>query len=342
MKKFLAILLVIVFVTALTGCSKLIKILDVLNETEAPAEDVTPEPAATAAAPTDAPEVTLAPSEEPTGDPNETEAPPADPSFVRILEPGVALGADLDGDGLEDSVMITREAISEWGDYEYVLKILLGADPENTYVYVVEYCYECSACVLDCYPDDGRMEVLISYVHSSNDWTTVAFRVINDGGLIDDFTEYFGVTEEAMRAFTTEDGFEITEQTDVFGTRMLHARMKITYRGFFMVSQDYTYVWDYDADPDTDEYWDITLIAPLEVEIVNDEGIVQGAYTVPVGTRIIPVQTNLDDYVIIKLPDGRLGRVQLEIRSWEVYGDNFGIFINGRKQDEYAKMFYAD
>ncbi|MCR5610945.1 MAG: hypothetical protein K6F68_03835 [Clostridiales bacterium] len=327
MKKLIAILLAAVFILSLTGCSKLGRIIDILRETEAP--DYTDVPG------TEAPDNTPEPTEAP-----EVTEEPVPETFLVMLEPGVPVAVDLDEDGKTDTVLLTGRAIDEWDDYEFTLTITLGANSGDPYKYVVDYCFECNACIIDCYPDDGRKEVLISSAAASEDWDTVAFRVIDGSTQIDDFHEYFGVTREEMLGFSAVDGFEIRDYTDVLGTRLLHARMKVTSRGYFMVSEDYSYVLDSSAPAD-DEYWTILLTAPLDGTMVKPDGTAGDAFTIPAGTRIRPYKTNLDDYVSVLLPDGTVVKIRLEIHSWSDYGSDWGIFLNGKNQDEYAEMFYA-
>lgn len=341
MKKLLAIILIVVLTASMAGCTKLAEILEVINETDAPAGDPTPAPADTSApstfAPsTDAPEITP----EPTDEPDMTDEPSSG-TFLRMLENGVPLEVDLDEDGLPDTVLFTGHTIDEYGDLAYELTITLGAKPDAPYKYSVDYCFECNACVIDCYPNDGRKEVLLSYGAASDDWETVAFRVIDNSTSIDDFPEYFGVTRDEMLGFTAEDGFETGSYTDVLGTRLVHARMKITSRGYFMVSHDYSYVLNDEAAED-DDYWTILLTAPLDGTIMHEDGVWGANITIPAGTRIRPYRTNLDTYVDVLLPDGTVVRVNMQIHPWTGDGSEWGVFLNGRNQDEYAEIFYAD
>lgn len=330
MKRLIPILLVVLLVFSMSGCDKLGQILDIINETDAPTETEAPtEPAVT-----EAPVVTEAPTEEPTEAPTDEPVPPSQ-DLCAELDYRTAYAFDIDFDGLEDSIYIEQNQVDDW-DYEVTIKIQRGCDPDNIYVYVVEYCYEFYAWVVDCYPDDNRLDILTTSVYASDDWTTVCFRVTNDGSMIEDYTDWFCIPADEMASYSQEEGFPILEPSDILGTRNLAGRMKLTERGFFLSSQDYEFIHY------SEEYSRLYLKRDMDVELLSEEGIYIGDDTIPAGEYVIPVRTNCDDYIEFRTADGRLVRVELSVRSWEAYGDGYGIFINGVKQDEYFDLSYAD
>lgn len=326
MKRALCIVLILVLALSFAGCSKIKKIIDVLNETDAPAATLVPETEAPAdtSKPTSAPEATAEP----------TDAPDAD--FVIIIRENVEYSFDIDSDGIPDKVKIDSSVINEWGEKSYTVTISRGARPENSYAYTVDYCYDFGACVLDCYAGDGRLEILISYAQDSDDWTTCGFRVNDSGTAIDCFDGYFCVSAESMRGFTLEKGFLISGITDIWGTHVIEAYFKVGQYGFDRLSMDYTY-YIY-----SEEYMTVTLLRPLEAVAVNEDGSLGEAVTVPAGEGIIPLRTDNATYVIMKIAStGQLIKADVEIHSWDGDGD-WGIFISGVKQEEYAEIMYAD
>ncbi|MBO4384685.1 MAG: hypothetical protein J5854_04620 [Clostridia bacterium] len=335
MKKTLCLILAAVLVFSMSACSKIGRILDVLRETEAP--ESTAAPAATdAPSVTETPAVTEDPTPEPTADP--TADPSPAPGSVIMLEESSVYCLDLDDDGLEDQVTVTCEMINEWNEHSYTVRIIRGADPGNPFEYLVDYCYDFSACILDSYAGDSRVELLISFAQDSDDWTSCGFRVNDEGTAIDMFIGYFCVTEDAMRAYTAEQGFRISTITDIWGTHLIESFYKVGQFGFDRLTLDFTYYTYINGGDDTA----IVLLRPLEAFAITDEGI-GNAVTIPAGEAIFPVRTDNATYVIMKVAStGRLIRAEVEFHNGGAGLDDWGIFISGVNQNEYAELMYAD
>ena len=318
----------------MAGCIKLNNVLDVLRETEAP----TSVPEATEEAPaatdepiaTEEPIVTEAPTAEPTAEPI-----PARGCFCDRLQFNLTYRYDIDFDGLPDTVYIDRTEQDDWIE-EYVLTITLGRAPDAPFTYSVSSINGLYAYAMDCYPDDNRLEIMLSWDELSYDWTTVAFRLSDGGTEIREYQEFFGVWPELVREFSEEYGFTAVASTDILGTHDISAAWKIGESGFVMTSEDYVYSLTGESEYD----W-IRLKKKLEVEIIDEAGNVTGSAELKKGDYIEPFSTDCETYAVVRLEDGRLARVQIEVRSWAEYGDNCGIFINGRDQDHYAELNYA-
>ena len=308
MKKILCAALALVMALCFCGCDKIDKIIDVLNETAAPTEGPTE-----------------APTEE-----------PAAPAFCEKLAFGEDLSYDLDSDGAPETIRID-ETPKEYDEFGYNVTVTCGADPEHKYTYELEYCFEFAAWVIDSYADDNRLELLFSYGQDSDDWTTVGVRVSDDGSEFLEYTEWFGVTEELMSDITAEFGFTVDVSTHLFGTRSLLGTMKLGADGFLLTSDGYHFFIYEDGESQK-----LTLKRDMDVELVDENGASLGAYTVPAGERILPYATDDATYVIVRLDDGRLGRAAFEYHDWETYPDDYGYYINGINQDEYADLLYAD
>lgn len=330
MKRIICVILIAILALSATACSKIGKIIDVLFETEAPT--VTDVPA------TEAPTVTEGPGE--TDDPNATDIPDIpdpDEDFIMLLDTGVEYDLDLDSDGLDDNLIITSSEVGDWGERGYTVKITLGCNKEHPLEYQINYCDEFYACVLDSYPGDSRAEVLISFMQDSDDWTTVGFRVNDTIPEIDVFEKYFCVSKGAMLDFTAKKGFEAFDSTDVWGTHSVRAYFKVGQFGFDMLSVDYTY-YIYDDDDCA-----LTLERSLDAYVLNDDGTKGAAVNVAAGEKILPIRTDNATYVVMKVVStGQLIIADVEIHSWSAGYDDWGIFISGVNQDEYAEILYAD
>ena len=118
------------------------------------------------------------------------------------------------------------------------------------------------------------------------------------------------------------------------GTTDVDAYYTVTAEGFKLVSDYYTYpVYE-------DGYRDLELVKELELELVDENCIPTGEkITVPVGSVITPYSTDLESWVCVKLTDGRIGRAEVTFTSGEY---EWGIYLNGILQDEYAQIPYAD
>lgn len=342
MKKLIAVFLVLAMLLPLSGCIRLESVLEALTETDAPtsAPEATEAPSETEAPATEEPAATEIPTEAPTEEPAPTEAPTAEPvpsrgCFCDQLQFNVTYRYDLDFDGMPDTLYIERTVKDEWVE-EFVLSITLGCAPSEPFTYTVSSMNGLDAYVMDCYPDDGRLEIMLSWDEMSYDWTTVAFRVIDGGTAIQGSQEYFGVWPELVREFSEEYGFIAVAVTDILGTHDVSAAWKIAGSGFVMTSDDYVYSLTGESEYD----W-IRLKKKLNVELIDEEGNVTGKKDLKKGDYIEPVSTDCATYVVVRLEDGRLARIEIEVRTWAEYGDNCGIFINGRDQDYYADLNYA-
>lgn len=327
MKRVLPILLVLLLTIASTGC---ITINLPPKDTEVPTE----EPVVTEA-PTEEPVITEAPTEVPTEEPVETKDPFAITGFedyCEVLEIEEDNILDLDFDGLEDTVFIERSKADDYDD-RFDITVTLGCDPFGHYTYTVDYCYDFYAWVVDCDPEDSRLEILFTFAQDSDDWTSVALRVKDEGGEIAEFESGFTISSSLETIFHTQGGFMIYEETYIIGTSTLIAFMTVTSDGFQLVDEDYTY-WGYP------ENWE-KLLKNFEVRILNDDGTLGDTVVVKKGAYIKPYMTDMTTYVIIELDDGRMAKVNVELHEWPDY-DDWGIYLNGVNQDELFDVIYAD
>lgn len=316
------------------GCTGIIKPAQTGKETEAPAPT-----AETTEAPSEEPteeppeEPTEEPSEEPTEDPSEepTEAPSSElPSYYFALAAGNEYEADIDLDGETDSIVITREPADEYED-KYTFTVTRACAPDAPFVYVITYCYDMVAWLVDCDTADRTLDLIISFAQDSDDWTSAAIRMNADGSELTVFETYRGIYT-IDESFSGETGFSAYTRCDVLGTYDLEARFTVDGTGFVLIFPEYLY-----PNPDNG-YTALTLIREMDVTVLDKHGEPSETRTLPVGDTIAPAATDMSSFVMLKLSDGTLAVVELKISS----GDDWGIYINGVDQDEYALIPYAD
>ena len=84
----------------------------------------------------------------------------------------------------------------------------------------------------------------------------------------------------------------------------------------------------------------LELLRELELELVDENMQPTGEkVTVPAGKSITPFATDLESWVSVKLEDESIGRAEVTTATGE---GEWGYYINGVHQDEYAHIPYAD
>lgn len=73
----------------------------------------------------------------------------------------------------------------------------------------------------------------------------------------------------------------------------------------------------------------------MKVFIVGDNGAADEEFIIKAGETIASFCTDLNSYVDVSFADGRTGRAALERRNTD---DDYGIYLNGVNQDEYAEI----
>lgn len=267
-----------------------------------------------------------------------TPAPdPADPAVGKAdycveLKPGETFKADLDFDGVDDDVsFIKLEDDSEYDDFYRVTVKLNGKDKE--YSYETFGCYYCSVWIVDCDPEDGRLEVIATYEYDSDDSTSFVICPSEDGSKLVSEEGYCSISISDASPFTSEHGFQIYTRTDILGTFDVSGTAKAGPKGFYSTCEEYFY-------PISDEdYWGkLDLERDLEVKLVNEDGSIGADYTIPAGSQIRAYSTDLSSFAKVMTEDGLIGWVSVEIRT----GEDWGIYINGINQDAYAFIPYSD
>ena len=282
----------------------------------------TDEPAVTDEAPVITEEPTEAPTEEPTEEPSE--------EYYAVIEPGEPFILDMDGDGLDDNVLLT--VTEKEYDIDFTVEITLGADPDKTFSKTVKHANGVNAAAIDSVPGDGRREIVVCYDCDSDDYSSLAYRVKDDGSGIEEFEDWFAVRLPKDCDFDHEIGLEAYFRTDILGTHDVEGTVIVTADGFEVTSDCFRY-------PEYEDGWGkLTLTKDIELDLVNEDGTVGEKIVVPAGETIAPYTTDLETYVTMKLDDGRVCRADVTVKT----GDEWGIYLNGVLQDEYAQIPYAD
>lgn len=319
MKRYISIAIIITMLFALCACAATNKPAVPGEQTEQPTWAATEAPSEE---PTEAP--TQEPTQEPTGEPQLAGIE----DFCKPLDVYGENSFDIDFDGEDDQLSFKGEVINEWDDKSFELSVVTAAGVEKKLE--ISLCYDLYAWIVDCDPTDSRLDIILTNIFESDDWTTYVLR-LNDAGT--DFIvaeDWFEVSSDIETVFTSEGGFPVIDRTDILGTRHVTANMTMTEEGLKLVSDEYLYIGS---------ELEIELIKDLPLTALSEDGAFGQEYKAKAGTVIIPYATDMTSYVKVKLPDGRIGVMNVEIVSTDT---EYGIYLNGVNQDEYAQMPYAD
>ena len=307
-------------------------------------------PAAQTDAPTDAPvDNTEAPATEPPVDPTEapviTDAPasPTEPVSSApdvgggiVLYDGEKLSIDIDCDGKKDTVQVWSRPSAEDADYftDYFVRISLGNGRISGCDFGAEtYALNAIAVIVDCDPYDDRLEILFNTTYEDDYGEVYALRVNEAGNGIDNWSVYGHLsTDEYGGDYFRGGKFFVHDYTDIIGTHGVYAEWSVGGDGLYRCSEHFTYEEDWWED---DEYAP-RVIKAMPAKRLNSDGTPGESVTVPVGTIVHPVYSDLETYVVIKLKDGTL--LWLEI---SFPGEPWEIFVFDRNQDYYMELPYA-
>ncbi|MBR4658614.1 MAG: hypothetical protein IKP26_05105 [Clostridia bacterium] len=281
---------------------------------------------------TDGAEITEAPAV--TDEPEVTEAPVVTDEPVVTSEPSVRVKlthnepytCDIDFDGIEDTLLLELEE-GEW-DYTGKFTVTLGAEGSAPFECKIDYCIDSEAYIIDSDPSDNRLDILFWYVQESESYTSYVCRVNKDGSGI--ASEEGSFRFDISDPLTLPNAFTVFCESDILGTRSLKANAVAGENGMELITP-------YSYSESNEWYGKMTLKKDLTVTIVNSDGTLGEEVTVPVGTELMPLYTDMSTYADLSLPDGRTGRVSVTITT----GDDWGICLNGENQDEFFDIMYA-
>ncbi len=301
------------------------------KETPAPSEKPTEEPTTEPTAePTEAP--TEVPTEVPTAEPSA--APTVAPMVIDSLPVEVPanrlINIDIDFDGIMDTIIFEEEEL-EYYESNYKLTVTRGANGTEPFVYEVSYGKAAGLIIMDCDENDSRIDILLSRNQCSDDPASLICRVNEDGSGM--FTQegscYFSIYDTSLKP----GEFEISVHANVLNADFLGAVATVDASGLKLVD-------DFKFSTYEDRYWleHQSLKREMTVRIVNDDGSLGEEVTVPVGEHVVPVSTDLESYVKLRIPDGRIGQVEFSFNYEAPY-----IRLNDISQDDYftEPLIYA-
>ncbi len=260
--------------------------------------------------------------------------------FSEKLEYGNLYYYDLDGDEICDTVSLKNDIADDpYWQHPYI-EIILGSFPNDPYVFIAP-AEECSVWVIDSDPGDSQLEIIETDLGMSFDPESCILTCQRGSNTFNELTGP-GVMIDEEHPFSSEEGFAVTFWTDLFGTNLLEGRMRYSYDGhLFRVGEAYTYLDDLQSE---------TYILKRQIDgiLINGEATDGVHITLDAGENVHPYETDNESFLILRLDDGRLVRVDIELGDWSVFDDypeldTIGCpwFINGVLQDLLADMRYS-
>ncbi|MCR5611576.1 MAG: PT domain-containing protein [Clostridiales bacterium] len=256
--------------------------------------------------------------------------PLSEGDFFCELKPFAPASIDIDGDGREDTVLLSCEEYS-YGEDTITVTVTLSSRPDAPFVLDAEHGYNIFAAAVDTNTEDGRIEIIVSFEQDSNDPVTYVFRLKDDGSGFDAFAmpielgngswQYRGLPEDYV--YRASEGLPFMIRTEILGTTYVMNHFTVTKDGIKFLSDEFTY----------DHVYPLTLTKELTVTLENGKKL-----TLPVGAAIAAYSTDRKSWVKVKLEDGRIGKIKVG------FGEDgyFPVYLNGVIQDEYADIPYAD
>lgn len=271
---------------------------------------------------------TAEPTTEPTAEP--TEAPKSLDSLPVEVDSNQMINTDIDFDGIMDTILFEKEdrGYDEW---DCKLTVTRGANGTEPFVYEISRGKGVRLIIIDCDKTDSRLDMLLCWDQGSDDRASLICRVNEDASGM--FTEeggyYFSISESGLK-----DGeFTAAFYSDILGTQWFCTPATVDNDGIkFLDGYRFS---------GSDDYWmtEQSLSREMTVKIVNSDGSIGEEVAVPAGEHIVPLITDCETYVDIRIPDGRTGRLGLMFK-----GDSFpGIYLNDIAQDDYfsASLKYS-
>ncbi|HWQ59288.1 MAG TPA: hypothetical protein VN540_09745 [Clostridia bacterium] len=257
---------------------------------------------------------------------------------VDFTEAGV-LDMDLNGDGALEHVSFE----SHYDDQNYVTFTTMHvvSDDGNEASADLELLCGLSAgfaCDID---NDGLVELFLSGDVCSCDYNMWLLRY-DDGAItsadpcfIPDY-EYNYILPAAYGSINKIENGVITmsDTVDILGSWWCQTQYRMTSAGFGMERVPGS-VWSFDSSDYTAQDWDWSMITSALVPVTLDGQT--SPTTLPVGTRLIPIDTDGETYVHFITEDGTKGTIYVTFNS-----DSWGYSIDGIDEyDLFENLPYA-
>ena len=257
--------------------------------------------------------------------------PLPDGDYFCEIKPNVPSSIDIDGDGQDDTVLVEAKSGADDGSYISVM-ITLAADHDTAYEYDAGEGHTIFAAAADMGTGDGRKALLISYDQCDGDPITYAFRLKDEVGGFDVFTEPIGIYTGVWYGdglpesfiYSVEEGVPFERRTEILGTNFVLNHFTVAAEGFEFLDDEFMYIYPHE----------FTLKKELTVTLESGK-----TKTLPVGAKIKAYSTDRESFVKVKLEDGGIGRVEVSFGNTEY---DYPVLLNGIDQDEYAEIMYED
>lgn len=266
------------------------------------------------------------PTIEPTVEPNDD---PAVYSHIQ-LEEGVSVICDIDMNGIDDEVRY--DDLSAYMDSyiaAYRITINLGSESGEAQVFTQTHTFAnvnlATVAIVECDPNDGRLEVIACYAFDSDNYITYAYRVTADGNAISESHIDAGLCGGEAKLYFENGALNMFVRTDILGTTDVFCQYTIDSDGFKLISEYYSYA------PNVP----VGVIAAFTANAVNEDGTIEEFVLTP-GMTIVPLQTDCRSYVLVKIPDGRNAVISIEFP-----GDTSFPYINGQPQHDFLDVHYV-
>ena len=255
------------------------------------------------------------------------------------LENGVAIEADLDGDGAMESVTWTTAMIDEYDEEAIVAVSGASGDVE----WHSGMLHGSQAWITDI-DANGLKEILVSGDEMSDDYTTfclnyagsmleqLMFADVNRGENTGEYYPWgYGMVTEI-------NGSEITlmGSQDMLGTWMAERRFSLLDGRLEIVDDGY---WIVDSDPEDPEVWEYRSLTPVQaIPVTFVENFEMSAGELQPGERILLTRFDKIADAFFVTEDGRHGFITAEEDE-----ENWGWIINGIHESElFEYVPYAD
>ena len=244
--------------------------------------------------------------------------------------------ADIDYDGLADTISFAGFEQEEFGN-TYRLTITLGSTGTGV---VFEYTdsYYFQVVVFNTEPETRRMTVFVCSDMDELSYMTGFIRVNDAGDRVENYdespVEYLLARDFNELMLVASDGRTINfaVRTEVLGTHFAFTDHIIV--SGIPVPQSDVYRFEDWTSMSVDSNA-VRVLAPVEVELVDEAGNALGTKVLEPGDAVIPISTDLCSAVTFKIKSsGELGRLRFTLSE---YGEPI---IDGVLQDEYFEVYY--
>ena len=209
---------------------------------------------------------------------------------------------DLDGNGTEETV-----SFAVTGDDQVTLKVEYDG---KTYTDMHEYLYNATLHIADTLADDGAREIYLCGDTGSDDYVTYIYR-LNNG----EITKVY--LDGSVETVDGSGAVRLTCQVDIMGTWGGVCTYRMGTDGAFTLASDYTLLR-------IDEAWQYNAVTTQKDGLVATQA--DGTETtLPAGTKLLGLRTDLQTYVLCEREDGTRVTVAYEKNTaewgWLVQGE---------------------